>query len=92
MKSGREQGKVEILMPCQTLDPGRGSFMVHAIAVKKPSGGAKTVSNPFYDQDDPRSEQRLPVFRAAHHRIFTRHGSSYEPHPEAFDFAVYYRK
>lgn len=89
-QSARDQGHVEILMPCQTTDPDRGSFMVHSMAVKKPSGALRTVPNPFYDPDDFRSEKRLPVFRAAHHVTHTRHGMSHEPHPYAFDFAVHY--
>lgn len=92
MQAAREQGKVEILMPCQTMDPGRGSFMVHALAVKKPSGTPKTVPNPYYDPYDHRSEKKLPVFRAAHHITHTRHGLSHELHSGAFDFAVYYRR
>lgn len=93
MQASREQGKVVILMPCQTHDPAKGSFMVHALAVKKPSGTPKTVPNPFYDPYDPDSEKRLNVFRAAHHRGYsTRGGTSYEPHPAAYDFAVYYER
>lgn len=90
MQSGREQGKVEILLPCQTMDPAKGSFMVHALAVKKPSGSPKTIRNPHYDPNDYRSEERLHVFRAAHHINQTRHGVSHETHPYAYDFAVSY--
>lgn len=92
MESARSQGKVEVLMPCQTMDPAKGSFMVHAMAVKKPSGATKTIPNPYYNPTDFRSEERLSVFRAAHHVTRTRHGVSHEPHPYAFDFAVHYGK
>lgn len=89
MESARSQGKVEVLMPCQTMDPARGSFMVHPMAVKKPNGTQKSILNPHYDPNNPYSEERLPVFRAAHQVTHTVRGTKAEPHPDAIDFVVY---
>lgn len=89
MQSAREQGHVEVLMPCQVMDPAKGSFMVHALPIKKPSGAPRTVPNRRFDPYNPKSEKRLNVLRAAHHVNPTRRGLSREPHPYAFDYAVY---
>lgn len=78
MESARSQGKVEILLSCQTHDPGRGSFMVNPLPVKKQSGGQKTITHRGI---------KLHVFRAAHHA--SKRG--WETHPAAFDYAVTYR-
>jgi hypothetical protein len=92
MESSRSQGRVVILLQCQTHDPAKGSFMVHPMAVKTKSGNTKRVPNPSYDKYDPDSEKGLPVFRSCHHIKGTRKGVSQEAHPEAFDFAVDYRR
>lgn len=89
MISARDQGHVEILRPCQTMDPARGSFMVNPATVKK-KGTPVTVSNPYYDIGREKSDKRLHVFRAANAKIRTRRGWVFEEHPYAFDFAVYY--
>lgn len=88
MESSRSQGKVVYLLPCQTRDPGRGSFMVHPMGVQK-GGHPKRVPNPDYTPGDPYAEPTLPVFRSSHH-VFERgrHGLHVEPHDMAFDFAV----
>lgn len=92
MQSSRESGHVEILMPCQTYDPGRGSFMVHPLAVKV-KDHMKHIRNPNWDPDDFDSPMHLPVFRAGNHISYDGKGQMHpEPHPEAFDFAVDYSR
>lgn len=83
MQSSRESGHVEILMPCQVRDPGRGSFMVNPVPVKLKNGQPKTVTNPA----EP-TWPRLHVMRAGNHITQTRLGMRADPHPEAFDYAV----
>jgi len=84
MDSNRTSGHVEILLPCQTYDPGRGSFMVHPVAVKV-HGQPKTIRI---------GDTRVSVFRAANHiKGHDRNGTAIvETHPEAFDYAVDYSR
>lgn len=93
MDSNRTSGHVEILMPCQTYDPAKGSFMVHPVAVKAKNGMFKEVRNPNFDEE-LYNEPYLPVFRAANHiKGYDRNGARMvEAHPEAFDFAVDYSR
>lgn len=90
MESSRSQGKVEILLPCQTHDPARGSFMVHPMVVKKGSGSVKRVPNPSYNPGDVESDPTLEVFRSCNHILEKRGRKVVEPHDCAFDFAVDY--
>lgn len=77
MQSARESGHVEILMPCQVEDPGRGSFMVNPLPTKK---------------HITRRGVKMAVWRAAYHiDRYERNGRrTHALHNEAFDYAVDY--
>lgn len=74
--------EIRRLRECQTLDPGRGSFMVHPLSVKSSSGKFKKVNIGGISH---------PVFRAGNHVKHDARGNLVGvPHPEAFDFVVVY--